>query len=686
MKISLDWLKNYVEVELSVPQLIEKLNMIGLLVEDWEEKEEDVIFDIETYANRPDTLGHLGVARELAAALGLALKKQSWSLTEIEEKTSELVVIQIRNDDLCPRYCGIIVKEIEVGPSPEWLKKKIEAIGLKPVNNVVDMTNYILFSTAQPIHAFDFEKIGNQTIIIRRANKGEVLRSLEGKEIPLSGEMLVIADEKRPVALAGIIGGEESAVSEATHNVFIESAYFDPISIRKTSKMTGVSTDASFRFERGADISFPPSAALMAASLLTQMGGKATQGIVDVYPDPKRGKTIVLRNYRISGLLGLDIDKDFTQKALSSLGFKIKEQTRETWQVEIPSYRVDIEREADLIEEIARFYGYDKIPAKIPPLQKLEPTFDPNRKRVDKLRQLLFHQGFDEFLNFGFFDPEKKPWFEASRRVIEIRNPASSKASLLRTTLVAGLLENVAWNKNRGAESVHAFEIGNIYFWDREKCKEQLSLAIVSTGFLGYHHWQGGREAADFFHLKGTCELLMAHLRYKPFSFQEKSHPYFEQRYSLALLFKGETVGYLGLLKGEILDSYSLRDDVWAAELDLAELFGKQPQSFQYASVAKYPGITRDVSFVVDPNISYEDIKREVESLSIPYLEKFDLYDLFSGSSIPKGKVSLSLRFIFHHPQRTLLAEEVDKYQKRIIKSLKARFKFQLREGGTIDK
>jgi len=686
MKISLDWLRNYIEVNTPLPQLIEKLNMIGLLVEDWEEKEGDVVFDIETYANRPDTLGHLGIARELAVALGLALKKQSWSLTEIEEKTSDLVGIQIRNENLCPRYCGIIIKEIEVGDSPEWLRKKIEAMGLRPVNNVVDVTNYVLFSTAQPIHAFDFEKIEEKKIIIRRANKGEVLRSLEGKEICLSEEMLVIADEKKPVALAGIIGSEESAVLETTRCVFIESAYFDPVSIRKTRKKTGVSTDASYRFERRTDVSFPPSAALMAASLLTQMGGKATHGIMDIYPNPKKNKTVILRNHRISELLGVEIDKNFTLQTFSSLGFKIKEKAGENWEVEIPSFRVDIEREADLIEEIARFYGYDKIPANIPPLRKLESAFDPKRRRIDKLRQLLFHQGFDEFVNFSFFDPEEEPKFEVSRRAIEIRNPVSSKASLLRTTLIAGLLENVAWNKNRGAESVHAFEIGNVYFLDREKCRELLSLAMVSTGYLGYHHWQGKRETADFFHLKGTCEFMMAHLRYQPFSFREENHPFFEFGYSIALRIKGKKVGHLGLLKREILDLYSLEDSVWAAELDLAGLFEKQPQSFQYAPLAKYPVVTRDVSFITDRNISFQDIKEEVEKLSLPYLEKFDLYDLFSGSSVPKGKTSLSLRFIFRHPQRTLLAEEVDRFQERIIKSLKASFNFQLREGGKIDK
>ncbi|MEE9390383.1 MAG: phenylalanine--tRNA ligase subunit beta, partial [Candidatus Aminicenantaceae bacterium] len=368
MEISLNWIKDYVKVNVSLPKLIDKLNMIGLMVESWEETEDDIILDIETYANRPDTLGHLGIARELAAGFGLPLKEMEWPLTETEQKTSDIVDIQIWDEDLCPRYCGIVVRDIQVGASPEWLRKRIEAMGSKSVNNVVDVTNYVLFSTAHPIHAFDLAKLAGGKVIIRKAKAGEILKSLEGEDIKLSPEMLVIADKEKPVALAGVIGGEESAVGEATRDVFIESAYFDPVSVRKTGKKTAIQTDASYRFERGADVSFPPHAALMAASLLTRFGGKSTKGIIDVYPKPGKNKTIVLRHNRISKLLGLDIDEDFTFRTLSSLGFQAENQQQGVWQVKIPFFRIDIEREVDLIEEVARFYGYDKIPTDIPPL------------------------------------------------------------------------------------------------------------------------------------------------------------------------------------------------------------------------------------------------------------------------------------------------------------------------------
>lgn len=686
MKISLNWLKDYIELDLSLPVLIEKLNMIGLLVEDWEEKSSDVMLDIETYANRPDTLGHLGVARELAAALELGIKEQKWPLTEIEQETSDLADIRIWDDKLCPRYSGMVIKEIQVGPSPEWLRKRIEAVGLKPINNVVDVTNYVLFATAHPIHAFDLAKISGRKIIIRKAKDAEVLRDLENSDISLTTEMLVIADEEKPIALAGIIGGEESSVKESTQDVFIESACFDPVSIRKTSKKTGISTDASYRFERGADISFPPQAALMAASLLTQLGGKASKGILDVYPEPRKEKTVVLRHHRISDLLGLEIDEEFAVRTLARLGFQAEAQQKGVWQVKIPQFRVDVEREADLIEEIARFYGYDKIPASLPPLKVLELPADQKRERINKFRQLLFYNGFDEVLNFSFSDPEKEARLQTGQKAIEIRNPISSKASLLRTTLLGGLLENIVWNKNRGAEGIHLFEVGNVYFWQNETNREQLTLALATTGLVGPVQWHRKSENTDFFRIKGALESLMAYSRYEPFSFKEEDHAFFEQGYSLAMIFKEETVGYCGLLKKNLLDSYSFKEPVWAAELNLALLFEKQPYSFEFTPVDRFPSITRDVSFISSRSVLYQDIKEVVEKLAIPYLMEFEPHDRFSGSSIPQGKISLSLRFVFRHPQRTLLAKEVDTLQEKIINALVTRFKFQLRKGGKIDK
>lgn len=686
MKISLNWLKEYIDVSLSVKRLIELLDNIGLLVEEWEEKEGDVILDIETYANRPDTLGHKGVARELAAALGLPLKEKNWPLAEISEMTSDIIDVQIWDDDLCPRYCGVIVKNVKVESSPDWLRKKIETMGLNPINNIVDITNYVLFSTAQPIHAFDLAKIAGNKIIIRCAKKGERLLSLDNEDIDLSPEMLVIADEKKPVALAGVIGGEDSAVLESTQNVFIESAYFDPVSIRKTSKNTGIQTDASFRFERGADISFAPEAARMAASLMSHFGGKVCKGVVDVYPKPRKTKSVMLRNHRVSSLLGIEVEDSFIEQTLTHFGFHVEAQQSGIRKVKIPHFRIDIEREADLIEEIARFYGYEKIPIQIPPLKTLDPILDPTKEKTDKLRRILFHQGFDEVVNFSFMDPEMEKKLSSGYKAVEVRNPISQKASLLRTTLIGGLLENVVWNKNRGAEGVHIFEMGKIFYRDGGEHRERNMLGLAMWGYVGETHWKEKNQDADFFHLKGTFESLLIQLRYEPFSFHKENHLHFQEEYSLALYVKGEKIGYLGFLKQEILDAYLLKEKVLAAEINLSQLFEKQSQSFQFKPVVRYPSVNRDISFIGDKNVAFEEIKEVIEKLRLPHLEKFSLYDRFSGASVPEDKVSISLRFIFRHPQRTLHTDEVDVLQEKIINALRVRYDFQLREGEKIDK
>jgi phenylalanyl-tRNA synthetase beta chain len=685
MKISLDWLREYLDADLPASRIVDALNRIGQMVEAQEEKDGDILFEVETYANRPDTLGHLGLARELAAALGLRLKEKTWPLPEMSQRTSDFVDVQIWDEDLCPRYCGIVVKGVKVGPSPVWLRKRIESMGLNPINNVVDITNYVLFSTAHPIHAFDLGKIAGGKIIIRRATKGERILCLDGQDRALSPEMLVIADEAKPVALAGVIGGQESAVSSETTDIFIESACFDPVSVRKTRKEAGLQTDASYRFERGADIAFPPQAAVMAASLLTQFGGRAAKDSADVYPQPRKKKEIILRHRRIADLLGVEVEESFVKKTLSDLEFGVETGQNGVWLVKAPFFRVDIDREADLIEEIARFFGYDKIPSFVPPLKVVEPIPSKNQERLAKLRPLLFHHGFNEVINFSFSDPEKEKTLGSGLTAMEIRNPISSKSSVLRTNLLGGLMETLAWNKNRGLDAVHIFEVGNIYFWEEPACRERLTLALLSSGPKDEPGWQKRSPEAGFFYLKGAVESLMKQLRYEPFSVESEGHPFFEPGSALALVFKEEKVGYLGLVSKKIVAEFSVKQDVYAAEINLELLFGKQPKPFAYSPVAKFPSITRDISLLVPREVAYQEIKKAVEKLPLPILEEFELVDLYSGESIPQDTVSLSFRFIYRHPQRTLLAEEVDKSEQQILNHLKKTFKVQLREGGKID-
>jgi phenylalanyl-tRNA synthetase beta chain len=685
MKISLDWLKEYLDGDFSAQSAVEALERIGLMVEGREEKDRDVVLEVETYSNRPDTLGHLGMARELAAALGLRLKERNWPISELTVRTADLADVQILDTDLCPRYCGIVIKGVKVGPSPAWLQKRIQSMGLNPINNVVDVTNYVLFSTSHPIHAFDLDKVAGARVIIRRAKKGERLLCLDGTDLSLASDMLVIADEAKPVALAGVIGGQSSAVTEETKDIFIESAYFNPVSVRLTRKAAGLQTDASYRFERGADISFPPQAALMAASLLTQFGGRSSLEPADVFPLPPKKKEIILRHSRIADLLGVEVDEAFVQKTLSDLELGVELQQPGVWRVRVPSWRVDLDREADLIEEVARFYGYDNIPSVVPPLQVVEPIPDKSREKLGRVRSLLFHYGFNEVINFSFSDSERERLLAAGFTPVEIRNPISVKASLLRTNILGGLLDTAAWNRNRGLDAIQVFETGNVYFRDDRGCRERLVLGLLSTGIRGEPHWrQKGREA-DFFHLKGACEDLLQQLRYEPFSFEKAEHPSFEPGSGLALAYKEQKVGFLGLVAGRIRDAFDLKQPVCAAEIDLELLFGKQPKPFAYEAVAKYPAMTRDVSLLVPRDVAYQDICSAVAKLPLPILEEARLIDIYSGESIPKDKISLSFRFVYRHLQRTLLAEEVDRAEQQVLIQLKRAFGAQIREGGKID-
>ncbi|OGD24133.1 MAG: phenylalanine--tRNA ligase subunit beta [Candidatus Aminicenantes bacterium RBG_13_63_10] len=685
MKISLDWIREYVDLSLPLPKLTDKLSMIGLVVDSWEERDGDTVLDVETYANRPDTLGHRGMAREAAAALGLPLKTPDRSYAESDVPTSELAEVQVWDEDLCPRYCGLVVRGVKVGPSPDWLRRRIETMGLKPINNVVDATNYILFGTGQPIHAFDFAKVAASKIIVRRAKKGERLVSLDGVDLELGPDMLAICDESTPLALAGIIGGQASGITESTKDVFIESAHFDPVATRKTAKALGLQTDASYRFERGTDISFAPDAARWTAALLAQFGGEVSREVIDVYPKPRKKREIMLRPGRVSDLLGVDVGEEFILKTLTDLEFEAGPKQGQGMLVKIPFFRVDIEREADLIEEVARFYGYDRIPSTLAPLKVTERAGEVD-DRMDRVRDILFHAGFDEVLNQAFADPAKERVLTTRRKPIEIRNPVSSKASLLRTTLLGGLLDTVAWNLNRGREGVHVFEWGSVYYWDDEEKAEPLMLGLAGAGLRGAAFWQGAQAETDFFAVKGACEALMSGLRYEPFSFQPKDNPFFEKGSVLALVYKGVKVGCLGLIKKSILDAFSLKKSVYAAELNLEVLFAKQPKPFQYAPVPRFPSVTRDLSFMVKQEVTYETIKEELERMSLPYLESYELVDRFSGPTLPKGRVSLSLRFVFRHPGATLLAGDVDKLQQQILANLKASFDIQLRREGEIDK
>jgi phenylalanyl-tRNA synthetase beta chain len=685
MKISLDWLREYVDVDLPLKELIDRMTMAGLVVEKTEEKRGDVVLDVETYANRPDTLGHMGMAREIAALLGKPLKEKSWPLVEIPTRTTDLIGVQIQDEDLCPRYCGLVVRGVTVGPSPDWLRARIEAMGLNSINAIVDISNYVLFATGQPIHAFDLAKIAGARILIRRAKKGERIRTLDGRDVALTPEMLVIADEKKPIAVAGVIGGEETAVSDSTCDLFIESAVFDPGSVRKTRKALETLTDASYRFERGADVGFAPRAAVMAASLMTPFGGKASRDVIDIYPRPRKPREMMLRARRVAEILGVEVKPAFIEKILADLGFGLKSRPIGSWMVQVPSHRVDIEREVDLVEEVARFYGYDRIPVVIPPLEVLEPVPSPAAK-VRRIGRRLFHYGFDEVVNPSFADPVNETVLDSGRTPVEIRNPLSAKASLLRTTLLGSLLENIAWNRNRGMEGVHVFETGKVFSWrdaDSKTADEENTLALATAGPLGPIQWVEKPKETDLFHLKGAIEAALGDLRFDALTFAPDTHPILDPGRTMAVLYKGEKIGILGPVRPNLVAHYGVKGSVYAAEISLDRLFEKKPRPFEFAPLPKYPAVIRDLSFWIGRDAAYRNVRAAVLKADASSLERFDVIDRYDGDQAPRDKVGLSLRFVYRNPKGTLTAEDVDKSEQKIVKALKTALAVQLREGGS---
>jgi len=684
MKISLAWLKEFIDLEVSRPELLDRLTGIGLICEEWTETPDgDTVFDIETYANRPDTLGHLGIAREISVLMESPLKERIHPVVELPAKTTELVEVQVLDEDLCLRYTGVVVKGVKIGPSPDGIRKKIEAMGLKPINNVVDAGNVVLFATGHPVHMFDLAKVEGPRVVVRRAKKGETLRTLDGKDRTLGPDMLVIADARRPVALAGVIGGEESGIKDATTDVFIESAVFDPASIRRTRKALEIQTDASYRFERGADIGFAPEAAAMSASLLCSFGGRVSRDLIDIYPRPRKPKEVVLRSRRTADLLGVAVPDNFIQKTLVELGFSVKLTANGSWRVLVPSFRVDIEREADLIEEIARFYGYDKIPVVVPPLEVLEPV-PSERERLAKLSQRLFHYGLDEVVNDSFADPEKESHLAFGKPPVVLRNPFSIHAGILRTTLLSGLLDNLRHNQNRGTDSVHVFEIGKVFSRaGDDDCLENLALGLLSSGPLGLPHWSGDPGKAGYSHLKGALESALAALRFNALAFEPIVHPAFEGGSAAALLYKGERVGVLGRLGNAVVEAYGVSGPVYGAEIELGALLEKKPAVFAYEPPPKVPAVVRDLSFYVDQNVPFQDIKAAVERAAIPFLESFDVIDRYAGPHNPPGQTSLSMRFVYRNPTATLQSEDADRSEQKILKTLQSAFKIQLRKGGS---
>jgi phenylalanyl-tRNA synthetase beta chain len=674
MKISIEWLKDYVDLEESPAQIKQDLSMSGLVVEGFEESGGNGVFEVEVTSNRPDCLSHVGVARELAALYGRPLRRPSGRRSLLASRERIPYSIEVRDADLCPRYVGLVMDRIKVGPSPEWMQKRLEAGGMRPVNNIVDITNYVLLELGHPLHAFDFTLLQGGRIVVARAADGDRFVTLDGVERILDSEMLMINDGEGPVAIGGVMGGLNSEINHSTTTVLLECAYFAPVSVRRTSKKLGLSTEASYRFERGADWGDAALAISRTAQLIGQLaGGRIAGSVQDVTPRPLEPRQIELRRERAEKLLGVTLSEEFIRSVLRRLEFKLLRKGKGSWIVTCPSFRADMELEADLIEEIARFHGYHNIPTTVPAARSTG-TPSPVRPLEAAIRRALLGLGYSEAVNLSFSSAEVDEQFPvADIRRAQIRNPLTEETQFLRSTLAHGLVQSAKRNLNRGAQDVLLFEIGKVYsISDEGRPAERNTLGILASIDLSRRHWLSPAQDPGYFRLKGVLESVFGCLRSRPFS----TEPYDRISWlnpcdASRVLLGGTAVGILGSLHAELDERNKLRQRVYLAEIDLESVAALCFLPVQYSSLPRFPAVERDFSLLVSRNTHYGRIRAGLETLGIPELQSMSLIDVYEGEKIPAGKVGMTIRLTFLDREKTLTIDRVQTFSDNVCSYLR---------------
>lgn len=671
MIVSWNWLTDYVRLDMPVETLTERLALTGLNHESTEEVGGDLAIDLEVTSNRPDCLSHLGVAREITAAF--AKPSPSEPNPRPREKgraVDRAATVRVDEPDLCPRFTARVIDGVVVRESPWRLKKRLETLGVRPINNVVDITNYVLFECGQPLHAYDLDRLAGRGLIVRKAAPGESLRAINAKTYSLRSDMLVIADAERPVGLAGVMGGLETEIRPETQSVLIESARFDPMSIRSTSRALGLFSPSGYRFERGLDPERTEWASRRCAQLILELaGGVLREGLIDVAAPVVPPSVVALRWARIPKILGNDVPRDQALRALESLGMRIVESNDDRVVVRPPSWRGDLEREIDLIEEIARIHGYEHIPE-----NRLVPLAGSTKGRRERIegatRDVFTGLGFDEAATFSLTAEEHveplRP--EPTPRPIQVEHSSRKREVALRQSVVPGLLLSRAYNEARGNADVRLFEIAHVYL-PREGSAmpdEPARLGIVSGG--DFFALKGAVEAwLDRFHLVDGLEARASRL------------PFFEAGRQAELVLNGERLGFLGEVSAEKREFYELREGCSAAELEFGVVVDRADLSPRYRRLPQYPGAARDLSMVVPVSLAWAELAREVQTVGGTLLESLDFLDTFQGGNIPRGFQSVHFGLRFRHPERTLSGEEVDRAVAAIAAAAEAKFGATLR-------
>ncbi|MEF9475637.1 MAG: phenylalanine--tRNA ligase subunit beta [Candidatus Mariimomonas ferrooxydans] len=685
MKASIKWLKEFVDFSLTPAELANALTMAGLEVEDIvpnNEDEDDSILEISITPNRPDCLSITGIAREISAILRSPLKAEP---VPVKEEDGAGPKIEIKDTNLCSRYSSRIILGVEVKPSPGWISKRLESHGIRPVNNIVDITNYVLWEMGHPLHAFDLDKLDGNSIIVKTAGSVKKFITLDGDEKTLGKDMLLIWDEKKPVAIAGVMGGLETEVTESTVNVLLESACFDQLSIRRTSKALNLSTESSYRFERGADINRSVSALDRAAQLFTEIAGGKSTKISDAYTKPFRSGDITITLGKINTILGTDITPYMAQEMLKGLEIETRIDGNSII-VTPPSFRLDIQMDMDVIEEIARLYGYDKIPSTLPAV-RMQPVRKYTRWNIVKtVKDLMRKSGYSEAINYSFLNPSVLDKLRISqedfrRNFIKIRNPLRIEEEALRTTLIPAILDNVSLNINRGEKSVKFFEISSVFLPSGQKLPhEVLKMAAVCLKDTGSSLWEGKHDG--FYDLKGALENFFIELKIKNCSFIQEpslSEPYLHPGKSCVIKLDSQIIGALGTLHPNVAQDFDINPNINLLELDIDLLLPYIPAKTTFSSLPKYPYIERDIAIVVSQDITAANAESVIRSINSDMIESVKLFDIYTGKPVPRDKKSLAFAIRYRAGDRTLTDTEVNQVHSKILNELENSLNAELR-------
>lgn len=669
MKVSLNWLNDYIETGLGAEQTAETLSDLGFPCEGMERVGDDTVIDLEVTSNRGDCLGYIGVARELAAATGKELKVPEVEFDELDKDVAEFASVEIRAPDLCGRYTARIIAEVKVGPSPNWLKKRLEAVGLRSVNNVVDATNYAMMETGQPPHAFDYAKIGQGKIVVRKAVAGERIVSIDGTQCGLDPNMLVIADAQVPVAVAGVMGGLETEVSDSTTTILLEDAYFDPVSVRTTSRKLGLPSEAAFRFERIVDIEMVDWASRRTAQLIVwAAGGRVAKGVVDAYPKPPAQKEVTLRLSRLNKLLGIEVAPEEAKKMLSALSFQPRPDG-DSLVCTIPSWRSDIYREVDLVEEVARVHGYAEIPTE----RKIEieaVPVDARQKLAASIGTSLGGCGFHEAITVGFVDDSVAGLFTEGdvRQYLSVTDVSRKSANLLRPTLLGSLLAVLQTNVNAKNLPCRVFEIADTFVPAGEDGAlpiEETKLALVCD--------------SDLRDLRGAIEVLLNGIdKDAPIVFAPT-----DLRWAQAgadILVGGKAIGTAGVFSQEVRAKFDFKDLApCGAEMEFEQLLTLRAGPTKLKPIPRFPAIQRDLSVIVDERVPWSDIVEVVSGEAPDELEDVQFVGVYRGRGVPSESKSVTLSLRFRDEDGTLTHQTVDGLQAGIVQSLATSLGAELR-------